>query len=198
MLISIADGSFRCLPPSTGGIIWVAIRRGQQTHLSLRYGSAAITAEGHLLEDFPSTVRAIDTVSFPILSLAHQTLCRNPAREIEVSRFWRATLLSWLWLAILGHQAVAVVAFATQYALYRETPGADLSCLPRAGSHDLARSQVLDRAPLVWLGSCRHRRIILERTFGDKARVCGDKARVCGYIATTFGGLESSSACSSA
>ena len=173
VLIPLADRLLQCLPPSTGGVPRTVIRGGEQKHLSLRHGSAAITAKGHHLENFPPTLGTWNPGFLLNVSLFYPTLCGDPPREIEVSRCRRATSLGQLRLAILGHQVIAVFAFMTQYALYRATPEVDLRPFSRAGGCDPASRQVRDRAPLVALANCCHRRFVLERICGDKAGLFG-------------------------
>ena len=173
VLIPLADRLLQCLPPLTGGFRWIVIRRGEHVHLSLRHWSAAITAKGHHLENFPPTLGAWNPGFLLNVPFFYQKLRGDPPREIEVGRCRRPTFLGWLRLAILGHHMIAVFAFMTQYALYRATPGADLRPFSRAGGCDPASRQVRDRSPLVGLTHCCHRRFVPERICGDKAELFG-------------------------
>ena len=175
-LKSLADRWLQPSPRSAAGFRWIVIRQAEQLRFPNGHGGAAIAAESHRLRKPLPALGTFDTAPLLGLSFSCHTLRGNASRKVDVSRLQRATPLGWLCLATLGHQKVAVIAFATQYALYRGTPEADLSSLPRAGSRDPASWQVLDRAPLMGFGSCRHRRIILERIWDDKARVFGNKA----------------------
>ena len=96
VLIPLADRLLQCLPPSTGGVPRTVIRGGEQKHLSLRHGSAAITAEGHHLENFPPTLGTWNPGFLLNVSFFYPTLCGDPPREIEVSRCRRATSLGQL------------------------------------------------------------------------------------------------------
>ena len=173
VLIPLADRLLQCLPPSTDGFRWIVIRRGEHVHLSLRHGSAAITAKGHHLENVPPTIGAWNPGFLLNVPFFYQKLRGDPSRKIEVGRFRWPTFLGWLRLAILGHHMIAVFAFMTQYALYRATPGADLRPFSRAGGCDQARRQVRDREPPVGFTYCCHRRLVPERICGDKAGLFG-------------------------